>query len=91
MEITRAGDPPTMLPGGTSLVTTAPAATMALGPIVTPGRISTFWPIITWSRITILPKRWMPGCSSRKTKTPPSWVRKTVPDATATQSPISTR
>ena len=37
--ITRAGIPPTMVNGATSFVTTAPAATTAPSPIVTPGRI----------------------------------------------------
>ena len=37
--ITFAGIPPTIDKAGTSLVTTAPAATTAPSPIVTPGRI----------------------------------------------------
>lgn len=32
--MTLAGTPPTILPGGTSLPTTAPAATMTFGPIL---------------------------------------------------------
>src|ERR1019366_8469342 len=39
--IKRAGTPPTMLFGGTSRVTTAPAATTDPRPTVTPGRIVT--------------------------------------------------
>lgn len=36
----RAGLPATMTPGGTSFVTTAPAPTMALAPMISPGRIT---------------------------------------------------
>src|SRR5437879_3450002 len=41
----RAGFPATITPSGTSLVTTAPAPTIALAPIVTPGRITAPLPI----------------------------------------------
>ena len=40
-----AGLPPTMVLGATSLVTTAPAATTALSPIVTPGKMMAPTPI----------------------------------------------
>src|SRR2546428_2217769 len=43
---TLAGTPATMACGGTSFVTTAPAATMALRPIVIPQRIVAFAPIL---------------------------------------------
>jgi hypothetical protein len=42
-----AGTPLTVTPAGTSLVTTAPAPTMALSPIVTPGKINAPMPINT--------------------------------------------
>ena len=42
--ITFAGTPPTMALAGTSFVTTAPAATMAFSPIVTPCRTVTLAP-----------------------------------------------
>ncbi|BAG27959.1 hypothetical protein N219_09715 [Limosilactobacillus fermentum MTCC 8711] len=38
LPITLAGIPPTIVLAATSLVTTAPAATIAFSPIVTPGR-----------------------------------------------------
>ena len=44
---TRAGTPPTTAFAGTSLVTTAPAPTIALSPTVTPRRIWAPWPIHT--------------------------------------------
>lgn len=37
--ITFAGTPPTTVLAGTSLLTTAPAATMAFSPTVTPGKM----------------------------------------------------
>ena len=40
-----AGLPPTMVSGATSLVTTAPAATTAFSPMVTPGRMMAPTPI----------------------------------------------
>lgn len=43
-----AGTPPTMTFGGTSFVTTAPAAITALSPIITPGRIVAFAPTQTF-------------------------------------------
>ena len=46
--ITFAGTPPTIALAGTSLVTTAPAATMALSPMVTPCRMVTFAPSHTF-------------------------------------------
>ena len=46
---TRAGTPPTTVIGGTSFVTTAPAATTAQSPSVTPGRMVAFEPIQTFS------------------------------------------
>ena len=52
-----AGTPPTSVLGGTSLVTTDPAATTALSPIETPGRmlqqrpIQTLFPIVTGSAL----------------------------------------
>ncbi len=45
--ITFAGTPATTVFSGTSLVTTAPAATTELSPIVTPGSIVAFDPIHT--------------------------------------------
>ena len=42
-----AGTPATITLGGTSLVTTAPAATMELSPMVTPGRMVAWEPIHT--------------------------------------------
>ena len=45
--MTFAGTPPTMVFAGTSFVTTAPAATMALSPMVTPERIVAFEPTHT--------------------------------------------
>jgi hypothetical protein len=50
--ITRAGLLPTTVNGGTSRVTTVPAATMLPVPIRLPGRIVTFAPIQTSSSIT---------------------------------------
>ena len=47
-----AGTPPTIANGGTSRVTTAPAATTLPRPSVTPGRIVARVPIQTWSSIT---------------------------------------
>ena len=46
--ITFAGRPPTIALAGTSLVTTAPATTMALSPMVTPCRVVTFAPSHTF-------------------------------------------
>ena len=43
-----AGMPPTIVLSGTSLETTAPAATTALSPMVTPCRIVAFEPIQTF-------------------------------------------
>ena len=43
--ISLAGFPPTIVYGGTSLLTTDPAATIAPSPIVTPGIIIAFIPI----------------------------------------------
>jgi len=40
-----AGIPPTIVLSGTSLETTAPAATMAFSPMVTPGKIVALAPI----------------------------------------------
>ena len=51
--ITFAGTPPTMAFAGTSLVTTAPAATMAFSPIVTPCKTVTFAPSHTLLPICI--------------------------------------
>ena len=45
IRFTTAGFPATKVSGGTSFVTTLPAATMALSPIVTPGQITTPPPI----------------------------------------------
>jgi hypothetical protein len=42
-----AGTPLTVTPEGTSLVTTAPAPTIALSPILTPGKINAPMPINT--------------------------------------------
>ena len=42
--MTRAGTPPTVAPGGTSRVTTAPAPTVAPSPIVTPPSTTARWP-----------------------------------------------
>ena len=53
--MTLAGTPPTTTPSATSFVTTAPAATITLGPIVTPGLTHTFAPIYTLSNISIFP------------------------------------
>ena len=47
--ITRAGVPATTVYGGTSSVTTAPAATTAPLPTVTPSKTTTFAPITTSS------------------------------------------
>ncbi len=44
----RAGTPPTIAFAGTSFVTTAPAATTALSPIVTPCRMVAFEPTHTF-------------------------------------------
>ena len=58
--ICRAGLPPTMANGGTSRVTTAPAATTAPCPMVTPERISAFvqiqqsLPMTTSPRVVVL-------------------------------------
>nr|DAF45430.1 MAG TPA: hypothetical protein [Siphoviridae sp. ctBLh2] len=49
----RAGTPPTIVSAGTSFVTTAPAATMALSPIVTPLRIVAWAPTQTFRPRTI--------------------------------------
>jgi hypothetical protein len=43
--ITLAGTPPTMVLSGTSFPTTAPAATMAFSPMVTPANIVALAPI----------------------------------------------
>ena len=48
-----AGTPPTIVFGATSFATTAPAATMAFSPIVTPLSIVTFAPIHTLRPICI--------------------------------------
>ena len=53
VRITRAGTPPTIARSGTSLVTTAPAATTALSPMVTPERIVAFDPTQTFFFRTI--------------------------------------
>src|SRR5699024_12713726 len=45
----RAGTPPTTVTGGTSRCTTAPAATMAPLPLVTPGKTVALAPIHTLS------------------------------------------
>ena len=46
--INLAGTPPTTVSAVTSFVTTAPAATTALSPMVTPCKIVTFEPIQTF-------------------------------------------
>ena len=51
--ITRAGTPPTTMSGGTSFVTTAPAATMAPSPMVTPGVTVALAPIHTFFPMTM--------------------------------------
>jgi hypothetical protein len=51
--MTRAGTPATMLYGGTSFVTTAPAATMLCAPMVTPSQTDTWVPIQTSSSTTM--------------------------------------
>ena len=51
--IIRAGTPPTIVRGSTSCVTTAPAATTAPSPMVTPCRIVAFDPIQTLRPTTI--------------------------------------
>ena len=48
-----AGIPPTIVFGGTSAVTTAPAATTAFSPMVTPGKIVAAAPIQSPFFITI--------------------------------------
>ncbi len=51
--MTLAGTPPTIVFGGTSLVTTAPAATTTQSPIVMPDKIVALEPIQTWSPMVI--------------------------------------
>lgn len=53
LRITFAGTPPTIVFGGTSLVTTAPAATIEFSPIVTPEVMVQFAPIQTLFPIRI--------------------------------------
>ena len=53
--ITFAGTPPTTAKSGTSFVTTAPAATTAYSPIVTPGQTVTFIPSQAFFLIVTLP------------------------------------
>lgn len=48
-----AGIPPTTVLAGTSLETTAPAATMAFSPMVTPGKIVAAAPIQAFRLTTI--------------------------------------
>ncbi len=51
--MTFAGTPATSVAGGTSCVTTAPAATTASAPMVTPGRIVVAAPIHAFAWIAI--------------------------------------
>ena len=53
VRITRAGTPPTIARSRTFLVTTAPAVTTTLSPMVTPERIVAFDPIQTFFFRTI--------------------------------------
>ena len=54
LRMIRAGIPPTIVSGGTSLLTTAPAATIEFSPTVTPGNIVAPAPIHAFRFITIL-------------------------------------
>ena len=87
----RAGLPPTTAPAGTSLVTTALAASTAWEPTRTPSRITTWEPIHTSSPIS-MPFE-VSGC--RKTGVPDSieWLKPRI-DVCApmrTPSPMVTR
>ena len=61
----RAGTPRTRTKSGTSRVTTAPAATNAHAPIVTPQRIVAFAPIVAPARTGVVSKRSLRGKSAR--------------------------
>ena len=63
-----AGTPATMVAGGTSRVTTAPAATMALSPMVTPARTVALEPIQTR-----LPMTMGAGCMDDRRRGAMSW------------------
>lgn len=54
-----AGTPPTIVFAATSFVTTAPAATTALSPMVTPCSIVAFEPTQTFSRVRWVRGRWI--------------------------------
>lgn len=66
----RAGDPSTTVPARTSLVTTEAAATTALSPMLTPGRMVTFEPIQT-----LRPMMIGAGCMSPRWSGEMSWLR----------------
>ena len=53
LRMIRAGTPATIVLGGTSLVTTAPAATIAPSPMLTPGNTVAWLPIHTRLPMTI--------------------------------------
>ena len=77
---TRAGTPPTIVAAGTSRVTTAPAATMASSPTVTPERIVAFDPTHTFrpstmgaGRVVLRRSGSIPWSSVAKTTLCPIW------------------
>src|SRR6478609_5310653 len=82
--MTRAGTPPTVAPGGTLRVTTAPAPTVAPSPMVTPPRTTARWPTNTRSPMTTGP---VPRTAARSAR-PWSLVATNTPSASTTSSPI---
>jgi hypothetical protein len=75
-QIRRAGTPATTQLSSTSPVTTEPAPTTTLLPIIAPGRIIARSPMNTLLPTTMGAITSMPGAPGRSTQTPPSWVTK---------------
>jgi hypothetical protein len=84
---TRAGFPEHTVSGGISLVTTEPAPTMALGPMVTLHMMVELAPMKLRSRIVTLPTL----MRSPAKAVVASWVRMVTNRDTVTSSPISRR
>ena len=86
----RAGTPPTMPDGGTSLLTTAPAATTAPWPTVTPSSTTAFAPIQTSSSM-VMPRlscacAWIGTAGSSK-----PWLKPTIEAWLAIRTPSPQR
>src|SRR5436305_11510347 len=84
----RAGTPRTVVPGATSLVTTAPPPTVAQTPTVRPGSTTLPMPSNAPSPTTTSPPRRAPGATCAKSPMAQSWST-LAPVLTIAPAPIS--